>query len=132
MSTAKPPFWRAFVALYNIKPDSVIGKTRCLTCHEPPGPPKRNTYGDAVEAALRAANARFITPDMLKSIEKKDAGDKVPFISKIKHDIPPGQIKPQKRALDLGTGSALLMLSLGATTASWTRRTQGKRQSANQ
>jgi hypothetical protein len=130
VAAAKPPFWRAFVALYNIKPDSVIGKTRCLNCHQPPGPPKRNAYGNAVEAALRAANARMVTPEMLKSIEHKDAGDKVAFIAKIKADIPPAQLKatgkksvkkaatkPPKTAHFSGSAGALLLVCLGATMA---------------
>lgn len=123
------------MAFYNIQPDSVIGKTRCLNCHNPPGPPKRNPYGNAVEAALKAANTRMVTADILKSIEHKDAGDKVPFIAKIKHDTPPAQIKQagkapakkasskrQKSALNQVSAGALVLACLGATTAAFGRR----------
>ena len=91
---AKPPFLRVFVETYGIKDDSKIGKARCLVCHQPPGPPARNAYGATVGAALAAANQRMVTADILKSIENKNDGDGVSFISKIKSDVLPADPKP--------------------------------------
>ena len=91
---AKPPFLKVFMATYNISPDSAIGKLRCLNCHLPPGPPNRNPYGLAVQHALEDAQQRMVTAEILQGIEKKDDGDGVPFITKIKKDIPPAQPVP--------------------------------------
>jgi len=77
---------------YHIDPNSKIGKNRCLNCHMPPGPPNRNPYGLAVGQALAAANSRMVSADILAGIEKKDMGDGVPFIDKIKKDIPPATL----------------------------------------
>lgn len=99
---AKPPFFKVFTATYKPKPNSKLAKARCLTCHQPPGPPNRNPYGKQVKAALEAAHARMVTPEILHSIEQKDAGDGVPFITKIKKGLPPGAVaksragKPRK------------------------------------
>ena len=89
---AKPPFWKVFVDTYHINPNSAIGKARCLTCHAPP--PRRNAYGLEVQAALEAAHARMVTPEILRSIEKKDAdGDGFTNIAEIKADSMPGDAK---------------------------------------
>ena len=97
---AKPPFWKVFVETYHINPNSVIGKAKCLTCHLPPAPPKRNSYGLQVQEALEAAHERMVTPEMLHSIEKKDAdGDGFTNITEIKADSLPGDAtsKPVKK-----------------------------------
>ena len=94
-AAAKPPFWKVFMATYNIDPNSKIGKNRCLNCHMPPGPPKRNPYGLAVGEALHAANSRMVTADILAGVAMKNDGDGVPFIDKIKKDIPPATIMPK-------------------------------------
>ncbi len=96
LAAAKPPFLKVFFNLYKIKETSAIGKARCLNCHLPPGPPKRNAYGLAVQDALRANNARFVTPEILMSVEKKNMGEGLTFVAKIKKDIPPGQAIPKK------------------------------------
>ena len=83
------------MATYHIDPNSKIGKNRCLNCHMPPGPPKRNPYGLAVGDALHAANSRMVSADILAGIEKRDLGDGVPFIDKIKKDIPPATLMPK-------------------------------------
>lgn len=92
---SKPPFLKVFMSTYNIKPDSKLGKARCLICHQAPAPPIRNPYGKEVQAALRAANARMVTAEMLLSVEKLNTGDGVTNISKIKSDFLPGDQKPK-------------------------------------
>ena len=129
---AKPPFLKVFMNTYGIKEDSAIGKARCLNCHLPPGPPNRNPYGKAVQAALERAQARMVTAEILKSVELKNGGGTVNFITKIKKDIPPGTMtgagkpaaKPakakakakrpsKKRAMLFGGASAWLLMCMG-------------------
>ena len=95
LSAAKPPFLKVFMAYYKINPHSAIGKARCLNCHQSPGPPHRNPYGNAVSRALADAHARFVNEEILKSVETKDMGEGLTFLAKIKHDMPPGQPKPK-------------------------------------
>ena len=97
-AAAKPPFLKIFLATYKVDPNSDLGKARCLTCHLPPSPPKRNPYGLLVQKALEDAHGRIITPEMLKSIESKDAdGDGFTNIQEIKAGTLPGnaQSKPK-------------------------------------
>lgn len=75
---AKPPFMKVFLDAYKINPYSPLGKARCLSCHFPPAPPKRNSYGLDVQAAMEKVHARMLTAEILKSVEKKDSdGDGV-------------------------------------------------------
>jgi hypothetical protein len=90
---AKPPFLKVYLATYKIKPESALGKARCLNCHQPPAPPIRNAYGKSVQAAMAAAKSRMVTADILRGIEKKNAGDGVSYVSKIKSDKLPGVAK---------------------------------------
>ena len=94
-AAAKPPFLKVFMATYKIDPNSTLGKERCLICHQPPGPPRRNAYGRQVGAALDAAHERMVTAEMLTGIEKKNDGDGVAFITKIKKGIPPADPMPK-------------------------------------
>ena len=96
LCSAKPPFLRVFMETYNISPDSAIGKARCLNCHLPPGPPKRNPFGLAVASAMEDANSRVLTADILRTVEGKDAGNGMTFLAKIKADLPPGEPVPAK------------------------------------
>src|SRR5947199_7171396 len=82
LAAAKPAFLKAFMAAYNISPNSKIGMTRCLICHQPPGPPNRNPYGLAVQAAQSAAQSRMVTAEILRGVENENAGDGVAFITK--------------------------------------------------
>jgi len=88
---AKPPFLKVFLATYHINPNSALGRAKCLTCHQPPAPPRRNPYGLDLQAALEAAHARMITPEMLRSIEKKDSdGDGFSNLAEIRAGTLPG------------------------------------------
>ncbi|MBS1716992.1 MAG: hypothetical protein JSS72_04600 [Armatimonadetes bacterium] len=94
ISAAKPPFLKTFMETYKPKPDSLLAKSRCLICHMPPGPPIRNAFGRDVQAALRAAHERMVTPEILKSVELKDSdGDGVKNIDEIKAGTMPGDPK---------------------------------------
>lgn len=98
LGAAKPPFLKLFLATYAIKPESKIGKARCLNCHLPPGPPDRNMYGAEVGKAMAAANSRRLTAEILKSVEKKQASKGVTYLNRIKKDIPPGEAPAKKTA----------------------------------
>jgi hypothetical protein len=98
-SFAKPPFLKVFVTTYKIKPTSALGKASCLACHQPPSPPRRNPYGLAVQSAMEAAHVRMLTPEILKSVEKKDSdNDGFSNLEEIKADKMPGdpKSKPEK------------------------------------
>jgi outer membrane biosynthesis protein TonB len=96
ISAAKPPFLKVFMAFYKIDPNSVIGKTRCLNCHEAPGPPNRNPYGKLVKLALTENGVRMVSPEILEALETKNMGEGLTFIQKIKKDLPPGQPAPKE------------------------------------
>ena len=115
VAAAKPPFLKVLMAAYKIKPESKIGKARCLNCHTPPGPPLRNEYGKAIESALRANHARMVTPDMLKSVENQKSADGMTYAAKIKKDLVPGQPKNAKgklTALHLPSSSSVPLIML--------------------
>lgn len=118
ISAAKPPFLKVFMATYNIDPNSVIGKARCLNCHENPGPPNRNAYGKLVKQALIANDERMVTPEILKSIEGKDMGEGLTFLQKIQRDLPPGQPIPAPTVEPL----PLLPPASGPIPAEWKAR----------
>jgi len=92
---AKPPFLKAFMSTYKLKEDSAIGKARCLNCHQPPGPPRRNPYGMAVQAEMSKQHSRMVTTDILRAIEKQNDGDGVAFITKINKGISPANPMPK-------------------------------------
>ena len=50
-----------------------MDQARCLTCHSAPGPPARNLYGKAVEAALDAAHSKSLTSSILRQVEVADS-----------------------------------------------------------
>lgn len=96
---AKPPFYRVFLATYNVDPNSALGKAKCLTCHQAPAPPRLNPYGQAVYQELQKAKSRMITSEMLHAIEKLDSdGDGFTNIEEIRAGTLPGDAtsKPSK------------------------------------
>lgn len=91
---AKPQFWETFKQTYAVMTSTPIGKAKCLTCHASAGPPELNPYGLMVKAALRSANTKEVTPDILKSIEDKDAdGDNFTNGQEITEGTLPGDPK---------------------------------------
>ena len=67
----------------------------CTLCHDAvAGPPKLNPYGASVKSALDKANAKDLTPAVLKSIEDLDSdGDGFSNIEEINADTLPGDPK---------------------------------------
>ncbi len=96
---AKPPFLKVFLDAYKISPNSPLGKTKCLSCHLSPAPPKRNSFGLDVQVAMERVHARMLTAEILKSVEKKDSdGDGFSNLAEIRAGTLPGDksSKPAK------------------------------------
>ena len=100
LGLAKPPFLKVFMETYKIRPNSPLGKAKCLACHLPPAPPKRNSYGLDVQDAMESAHARMLTAEILKAVEKKDSdGDGFTNLEEIRAGTLPNdrKSKPAKR-----------------------------------
>ena len=101
LGLTKPPFLKVFMDTYKVRPDSPLGKAKCLACHLPPAPPKRNSYGLDVQEAMESAHARMLTAEILKTVEKKDPdGDGFTNIEEIHAGTLPydKKSKPAKRS----------------------------------
>lgn len=96
---AKPPFLKVLLDAYKIGPNSPLGKAKCLSCHLSPAPPKRNSFGLDVQAAMEKVHARMLTAEILKSVEKRDSdGDGFSNLTEIRAGTLPGDksSKPAK------------------------------------
>jgi uncharacterized membrane protein len=92
-ASALPTFPPVVTATYKLKPGGILSKAvaNCTFCHVVEGPPKRNPYGADLEAALKQAQTKTLTPDILKSIENKDSdGDGFTNAAEIAADTLPG------------------------------------------
>lgn len=118
LAFAKPEFLRVFRDAYKVSRNSTLWNARCLTCHELPGPPRRNPYGLDVEAALKQARSDVLTADILKKVENKDSDrDGFTNIAEIKAGTLPGDAKskPSKAAMLETYGlSGLALVCFGA------------------
>lgn len=85
-------FTKTFEDTYNVKKGSALSKQKCLVCHpSAKGSKDLNPYGHDIQAAMRAAKTKKLTPAILKSVESKDSdGDGDSNISEIKADKAPG------------------------------------------
>lgn len=92
-ASALPTFPPVVTATYKLKPGGILSKAvaNCTFCHVAQGPPKRNPYGTDLEAALKQAQTKTLTSDILKSIENKDSdGDGFTNAAEIAADTLPG------------------------------------------
>ncbi|HZO90560.1 MAG TPA: DUF2231 domain-containing protein [Chthonomonadaceae bacterium] len=108
---AMPTFPAVVRQTYSLKPGGTISATvdSCTFCHVAPGQTKRNPYGLDVQAALRQANTKTLTPAILKSIENKDSdGDGFPNGVEIAADTLPGDpaSKPAGKPVSAPTAAA--------------------------
>jgi hypothetical protein len=85
-------FIKVFDSTYNIQKGSSLGKAKCMVCHSEPNGKKMNPYGSDLKAAMKAANTKKLTVEVLKSVENLDSnGDGVKNIDEIKADKLPGK-----------------------------------------
>ncbi len=95
-STALSGFVKTFNDNYKVNKDSNIGKAACMTCHTTAKGGKLNPYGQDLMAAMKAADTKKLTPEILKKVEPLDSNKNgVKNIDEIKADKLPGQEKPQ-------------------------------------
>jgi uncharacterized membrane protein len=91
---AARPVYPAVVRMtYPLKANGVVEKAldSCLLCHDSPGPPRLNPYGNDVRAALTQANTRTLTPALLRSINDRDSdGDGFTNAAEFAADTLPG------------------------------------------
>lgn len=73
MAMALSGFTKTFETKYNVKKTSVIGKAACMVCHTSAKGGKLNAYGTDVQAAMKAANSKKLTPEILAKVEGLDS-----------------------------------------------------------
>src|ERR1041385_6080836 len=83
---------KVFDSMYSIKPDSELGKAKCMACHETmKGGKALNAYGKDLQAAMKAKGTKKMSEEILKGVEKMDSDkDGMSNIDEIKADRNPG------------------------------------------
>lgn len=88
---AMPTFGKVFETNYKVKKDGVLDKAGCALCHAGAKGGKLNPYGTDLAAAMKTANTKKLTPDVLKAVENLDSDkDGAKNIDEIKADKHPG------------------------------------------
>lgn len=84
---------KVFDATYDIKPDSQLGKAKCMQCHlTMKGGKTLNAYGKDLQTAMKAKGTKKLTEDILKGVEKVDSDkDGMNNVDEIKADRNPGE-----------------------------------------
>ncbi len=92
LASARPGYLGAFNAVYEVKPDSTLGKAKCQVCHNGPDKKVRNAYGQALGKALGKENASTdeVTTAIKKVANEKSTDKKTTFGALIKADKLPG------------------------------------------
>jgi hypothetical protein len=95
LASARPGYLAAFTTVYEVKPDSNLGKAKCGVCHVGADKKVRNTYGQALGKALgkEMASNDEITAAIKKVDKEKSADKKTTFGTLIKEDKLPGAEK---------------------------------------
>ncbi len=92
-ASALPTFPDVVSKTYALKPGGMVAKAAeaCTLCHVDAGPPKLNSYGNDVKAALETAHTKTLTPEILHSIDAKDSdGDGATNAMEFAADTLPG------------------------------------------
>ena len=77
----------AFNKTYKIKPDSALGKAKCMICHKSKSGGTLNPYG----AALKALDGKKVGEATFKKVEGQDSdGDGIKNGDEIRKDRNPG------------------------------------------
>lgn len=73
MAMAFGPFDKVFNDTYKVKADSALGKAKCAVCHSSPKGGKLNPYGTDMQAEMKKAGTKKLTPAVLKALEDMDS-----------------------------------------------------------
>lgn len=88
---AMSTFGKLFATTYKVEKDSALGKANCMVCHTSAKGGKLNAYGEDLDKAMKAANTKKLTLEVLKKVEQMDSdGDGVKNLDEIKGDRMPG------------------------------------------
>jgi hypothetical protein len=91
MAMALSAFTKVFHEKYNVKEGSNLDKAACAVCHLKPKGGKLNPYGKDLQAAMKAADSKKLTPAILAKVEGMDSDkDGKKNIDEIKADSNPG------------------------------------------
>lgn len=92
MALSTTASWKIFQTKYNISKDSTIGAATCTNCHLTKKGGKLNPYGKDIQAVMREAGTKKLTPEFLAKVEGLDSTKSGQSnIAKIKADKIPGQ-----------------------------------------
>ena len=82
---------KVFGETYKVKAGSALGDAKCMVCHMTAKGGKLNPYGKDLQAALKKAETKKMTAEILKSVEGLDSNkDGVKNGDSIKKDKLPG------------------------------------------
>lgn len=91
LAFALSTYTKVFYTTYNIKPDSKLAKANCAVCHATAKGGKLNPYGTDLSAALKAANTKKLSAEILHKVDNLDSNkDGVKNGDSIKADKNPG------------------------------------------
>ena len=62
-----------FKKTYDLGASSKVGGAGCMACHEKKSGGKLNSYGLDLQKAMKSANSKKMTPEILHSIDKLDS-----------------------------------------------------------
>jgi hypothetical protein len=83
--------WKVFENQYHIQKDSKLGTATCIVCHLGKKGGRLNAYGKDLQAVMKAAGTKKLTPELLAKVEGLDSlKDGKTNIAKIKSDTNPG------------------------------------------
>jgi len=84
-------FVSVFQTAYKLEADSPLVKAKCMLCHSSKAGGKLNAYGKDLQAAMRKANTKKLTPEILHSTDDMDSNkDGAKNADDIKHGKLPG------------------------------------------
>ncbi|MCC7434442.1 MAG: hypothetical protein IT363_07135 [Methanoregulaceae archaeon] len=91
LAMAFAPIGKAFDDHYKVAKDSGLKKAACAVCHVSPKGGKLNPYGLDMQAEMKKAKSKKLTPAILKELENLDSDkDGKKNIDEIKADSNPG------------------------------------------
>jgi len=73
MVMAMGSYTSVFKKAYDLDASSKVATASCTACHEKKSGGKLNVYGLDVQKAMKSANTKKLTPEILHSIDKTDS-----------------------------------------------------------